>query len=347
VDRPESSEGSRLGRSNPAEQAKGPDVPARLRPQLVRAVDWASRYAVYAFIAVVLLVAAVLARSMFSSGNLSTMAIQAATLGVVTLGQMLVLLVRGIDLSVGAVMAIGAILVVETQGGRSIGLAFLLALALALAIGLVNGLLVAKRNVPPFVATLGMLILVEGARLAYTKGQASGLVPDLLGVFNTLRIGFLPLGTLGWIVLAVGVALVLRRTPLGRMIYATGSNPQAARLSGVRTDRIVMAMFVASSVLALFAGLLLSGYIGYVDQHLAAGYNLNSITAAVIGGTSFAGGRGTVAGTMAGVILVTILVSLVVAAGLPVELQFILQGIVLIAAVALQGLQSRIAEPTA
>jgi ribose/xylose/arabinose/galactoside ABC-type transport system permease subunit len=326
------------------EQAKDVGTAARLKPQFVRAVDWASRYAVYGFIAMALLVAAVVAPNMFSRGNLSTIAIQAATLGVVTLGQMMVLLVRGIDLSVGAVMAIGAILVVETQGGRSVGLAFLLALALALAIGLVNGLLVAKRKVPPFVATLGMLILVEGARLAYTKGQASGLVPDILRVFNTSRIGFLPLGALGWIGLALGVALVLRRTSLGRMIYATGSNPQAARLSGVPVDRVVMAMFLASSVLALLAGLLLSGFIGYVDQHLAAGYNLNSITAAVIGGTSFAGGRGTVSGTIAGVILVTILVSLVVAAGLPVELQFVLQGVVLIAAVALQGLRTRIVE---
>ena len=311
---------------------------------MVRAVDWSSRYAVYAFIAIVLVVAGIVAPNMFSTGNLSTIAIQAATLGVVTLGQMLVLLVRGIDLSVGAVMAIGAILVVETQGGRSIGLAFLLALVLALAIGLVNGLLVAKRKVPPFVATLGMLILVEGARLAYTKGQASGLVPDILGIFNTGRIGFLPLGAIGWIALSILTALVLQRTRWGRMIHATGSNPQAARLAGVPTDRIVIAMFVASSVLALFAGLLLSGYIGYVDQHLAAGYNLKSIAAAVIGGTSFAGGQGTVSGTMAGVVLVTIIVSVAVAAGLPVELQFVLQGLVLVAAVVLQGLRTRIVE---
>jgi ribose/xylose/arabinose/galactoside ABC-type transport system permease subunit len=332
-----------LARSSVSEKART-RARSRLRPQVVRAVDWASRYAVYAFIAIVLVVAGIVARNMFSTGNLSTIAIQAATLGVVTLGQMLVLLVRGIDLSVGAVMAIGAILVVETQGGRSIGLAFLLALALAVAIGLVNGLLVAKRRVPPFVATLGMLILVEGARLAYTKGQASGLVPDILGIFNTGRIGFLPLGAIGWIALSILTALVLQRTRWGRMIYATGSNPQAGRLAGVPTDRIVIAMFVASSVLALFAGLLLSGYIGYVDQHLAAGYNLKSIAAAVIGGTSFAGGQGTVSGTMAGVVLVTIIVSVAVAAGLPVELQFVLQGLVLIAAVVLQGLRSRIVE---
>lgn len=336
-----------MARNTVSEEAQRTRAPSRLRPQLVSLVDWASRYAVYAFIAIVLVVAAIVARNMFSRGNLSTIAIQAATLGVVTLGQMLVLLVRGIDLSVGAVMAIGAILVVETQGERSIGPAFLLALALALAIGLANGFLVAKRKVPPFVATLGMLILVEGARLAYTKGQASGLVPSILRVFNTGRIGFLPLGAIGWIALSIVAAVVLRRTRLGRMIYATGSNPQAARLAGVPTDRIVIAMFVASSVLALLAGLLLSGYIGYVDQHLAAGYNLNSITAAVIGGTSFAGGRGTVSGTTAGVVLVTIIVSVVVAAGLPVELQFVLQGIVLIAAVALQGLRSRIVEPSA
>jgi ribose/xylose/arabinose/galactoside ABC-type transport system permease subunit len=306
------------------------------------AVDLASRYSVYALIALTLAWTALFLPSFYASGNLGTLLLQVAVLGILTLGQVLVLLVRGIDLSVSAVMALGAVFVVESQSGRPILLSIAMAIALSVAIGIANGLLVTKRRVPPFVATLGMLIFVEGLRLAYTKGQASGLVPDGLRALTLDGIGPLRWAVLLWLALALGLAFVLSRTTLGRKIYAAGSNPVTARLSGVPVDRVVIGTFVACSLFALTAGLVLSGYIGYVDQHLGDGYNLTAISAAVVGGISFAGGRGTVAGAMAGVVLIALLANIVVVAGLPVELQIVLQGLVLILAVAIQGLRMRI-----
>jgi ribose/xylose/arabinose/galactoside ABC-type transport system permease subunit len=290
-------------------------------------------------IGAVVVYAALFLRPLFGPANLGTIGLQVAVLGLVSLGQMLVLLVRGLDLSVGAVMALGAVLVVDTQAGRPLAVSVLLAVGLALLIGAANGWLIVKRHVPPFVATLGMLIFVEGIRLAYTRGQASGAVPDVLRSLAVDGLGPIRWAVLIWIVVSILLYVVLAHTAFGRATYATGSNPAAARLARVPVDRVVVVMFIGSSLLALLTGVVLSGYIGYVDQHLGAGYNLNSITAAVIGGTSFSGGRGGVVGTAAGVLLVTLLINVVVVAGLPVEMQYVVEGVVLIAAVALQGLR--------
>jgi ribose transport system permease protein len=307
--------------------------------RLAEVLDWASRYAVYVLIGGVLVYAALFLPALYAPVNLSTIALSASVLGLVALGQMLVLLVRGLDLSVGAVMALGAVLVVDTQAGRPLWFSLSLAVFLAVAIGLANGWLVVKRHVPPFVATLGMLIFIEGARLAYTRGQASGLVPDFLRALVTEGVGPLRGAVAVWLGVAVVVWFVLARTQLGREIYATGTNPRAATMARIPVERIVIGAFVASSLLALLTGFVLSGYIGYIDQRLGAEFNLRSITAAVIGGTSFAGGRGGVPGTIAGVLLVTLLITVVVVAGLPIELQFVVEGLVLIAAVAIQGVR--------
>jgi ribose/xylose/arabinose/galactoside ABC-type transport system permease subunit len=258
-------------------------------------------------------------------------------LGVVAIGQTLVLLTRSIDMSVSAVLALGAVIVVQTQGGNSIGIALAQAIGVAALIGLANGLLVAKRHVPPFVATFGMLVFVQGARLAYTKGQASGTVPDLLRAISIDRLGPLPAALVVWLIVNVIVYFVLQYTRFGRWVYAVGGNPGAARYAGINVDWVLISAHIVCSVFAIMGGLLLSGYIGYVDLRLGADYNMNSIAAAVVGGTTFAGGKGNIFGTAAGVILLVMLLNLVVVLGLPIHWQFALQGIVLVLATALQG----------
>jgi ribose/xylose/arabinose/galactoside ABC-type transport system permease subunit len=129
----------------------------------------------------------------------------------------------------------------------------------------------------------------------------------------------------------------LRSTRYGRWIYAVGGNPSAARYAGIRVDAVVIAVHIVCSMLAMLGGLVLSGYIGYVDLRLGADYNTNSIAAAIIGGTTFTGGRGNLFGTAAGVALLIMLLNLVVVLGLPIHWQFVMQGSVLVLAVALQG----------
>jgi ribose/xylose/arabinose/galactoside ABC-type transport system permease subunit len=313
----------------------------RASATFVRAVDLAGQWAAPVASAIVLLLAAVFVPKFYEPGNLTTVAIQAAVLGIVAIGQMLVLLVAGLDLSVNAVLGLGAVIVIQNQQGFS-PVTVLEALAIALLVGLANGLLVAWRRVPPFIATFGMLIFVGGARLAYTHGQASGNVPGWLRVVGIGQIGPIPNATLTWILLTALAGGVLLYTRFGRYVYAVGANYAAARYAGVPTREVVVACYVACSVLALVAGLVLSGYIGYVDQRLGTDFNVNSIAAAIVGGTTFSGGRGNPLGTAAGAILLSILLDLVVVAGIPINWQLAVQGVVLVLATAIQGMRAHL-----
>jgi ribose/xylose/arabinose/galactoside ABC-type transport system permease subunit len=286
---------------------------------------------------VVLIIAALYAPAFYLPTNLKTVAIQIAILGIVAVGQTMVLLVRSIDLSVSAVLALGAVIVVQTEAGNPLWISIIQAFAVAAVVGLANGYLITKRGVPPFVATYGMLVFVQGARLAYTKGQASGTVPDFLRAISFEQVGPVPAALIVWIIVNIIFLFFLRRTRYGRWIYAVGGNPSAARYAGIRVDAVVIAVHAICSMLAMLGGLLLSGYIGYVDLRLGADYNLNSIAAAIVGGTTFTGGRGNLFGTAAGVALLILLLNLVVVLGLPIHWQFAMQGIVLVMATALQG----------
>jgi ribose/xylose/arabinose/galactoside ABC-type transport system permease subunit len=310
-------------------------------PGFVRAVDLAGQWAAPVASAVVLVMAAVFVPMFYEPGNLTTVAIQASVLGIVAVGQMLVLLVAGLDLSVNAVLGLGAVIVISNQQGFSV-LTVVEALGIALGVGLANGLLVAWRKVPPFIATFGMLIFVGGARLAYTHGQASGNVPAWLRVVGIGQLGPVPNAALAWILILVLVGAVLRYTRYGRYVYAVGANPEAARYAGVPTREVVVACYVACSVLALVGGLVLSGYIGYVDQRLGTDFNVNSIASAIVGGTTFSGGRGNPLGTAAGAILLSILLDLVVVAGIPINWQLAVQGVVLVLATAIQGMRGHL-----
>lgn len=308
-----------------------------------RTAIWIGDHSAYLGVVLILVIAAFVSPSLYQPSNLSNLARQAAILGVVSIGQMLVLLGRGFDLSVGAVMGLTAMVVTQASGhqGDTAWLGFLVALAIGLLVGAVNGWLVVGRQVPPFIATLGMFILIEGLRLAYTKGSFSGTVPTNLRSLAIGWLGPLPIPLLIWGGAAAIAALGLTRSFFGRWLYAAGGNPVAARLSGVPVGPVVAATFVLCGGLAVVGGTLLTGYTGYVDRYLGSGAELDSITAAIIGGATFAGGQGSVAGTIAGVVLLTMLVNLVVLMNLNVQLQLVVKGVILILAVALQGLRLR------
>jgi ribose transport system permease protein len=145
-----------------------------------------------------------------------------------------------------------------------------------------------------------------------------------------------------WVLLNLVFAFILYRTAYGRRIYAVGSDREAARLSGVAVDPVLISVYVLCALMAVVAGIVLSGYVGYVDRYLGRGFDLDSITAAVIGGTTFTGGRGSLLGTMVGVLLVQFLSSMLLFLGLDIEVQLVVKGLVVIAAVALYaGLGSR------
>ena len=274
--------------------------------------------------------------------NQETIAIvlrQASQLGIVAIGQTLILLVAGLDLSVGGVILMTSIAVAEVSNGRDemVLPAVLVAMGIGAVIGLGNGLLVTKRRVPPFVATLGMLVLVQGATQAYTLGVPGGFVPESLGAVNQSWFIFsIPL--LLWLALNAVFTFVLKGTTYGRRVYAVGSNIEAARLSGIPVDRIRISVYVLGSCLAVASGVVLTGYVGYVDRFIGVGLELDSIAAAIVGGTAFVGGRGGLMGTIAGVLLIQLLSTMALLMGLDIEVQYIIKGLVILGAVTLYSL---------
>ncbi len=306
-----------------------------------RVVDWLSHYAAFSAIIVALLVAAVFAPAFFSPGNLRAVLIQSAVLGIVVVGQTIALIGRGLDMSVAAVMTFTAVLVAQSTASGNVGLLASQLAVLAIVVGLANGLLVTWRGVPPFVATFALLIVVDGARLAYTRGQSAGSAPAWLKPIASQSVLGVPIPVILWIVLLAVTYVALTRTTWGRWLYAVGTNREAARHAGVPVNAVILSSFFATAFAAAAAGVLLTGYVGYVDNTLGADYNLNSMAAAIIGGVAFSGGRGGVIGSAMGALLLAILVNLVVVMGLDLYWQRIVQGGVLVVAVLIQGLRSR------
>jgi ribose/xylose/arabinose/galactoside ABC-type transport system permease subunit len=249
----------------------------------------------------------------------------------------------GLDISVAAIMQLATIAAAEiTQGENTLVVpAVLVCLALGAGVGLLNGVIIAKRRVPPFVATLGVSLAITGARMVYTRATPSGTLPPLMRILGQHRIGPVPVAALVFGAVAALAAVTLNWTTFGRRLYATGGNRQAARLCGVNVDRVSILTYIVSGLLSAVAGLVLAGYVGYADQWMGRGVELDSIAAAVVGGTSFAGGQGGVAGTIAGVLLVSILLNVVLLLNLNVQYQLVVKGLVIIGAVALYSVRGR------
>lgn len=298
-----------------------------------------SRYAPIIGLALALGAAAIVTPEFYSPTNLVNVLRQAAILGIVAIGQTFVLLAAGIDLSVGGVMGMSMIIAAQVSGGDDSSLvgAVALALLMGVVVGCVNALLVVKRNVPPFVATLATFILLEGARDAWTRGIPSGSIPGALQFFGQENIFFIPVPALLLFVIGGASIFVLRRSTFGRSLYAVGSNPRAAYMSGVRVGLIKYSAYVICSVLAAVGGLILSGYIGYVDRYLGQGFELDSIAASVVGGVALAGGKGGVGGALAGVGLLAVMTNIVIFLNFGESAQLFVKGLVIIAAVALQA----------
>lgn len=318
------------------------------RAQAVKVVDWLSRYSAISTTLLVLIIAALATPSFYESSNLRVVALQTSALGIVVLGQTVVLLVRGIDMSVSAVVAFtGVIAASAVSGIGDIALSLVIVVGLALAVGLVNGLLITWRKVPPFIATFIMLIVVSGGLLAYTRGQSSGSAPSWLRSIGSGSIFGVPLPFVIWVVMGVVLFFALTRTIWGRYIYSVGANQEASRHAGVPVVTVTMSAYLLAALCAVVGGLIYSGYQGYIDQNLGSNVNFNSIAAAIVGGVAFSGGRGGVLGAAVGALLLTILTNIVVVAGLDIYWQLIVQGAVLIFAVTINGLRDRWVHDTA
>lgn len=269
--------------------------------------------------------------------NLINVLTQAAPLGMVVIGQTFVLLVRGLDLSVASVMATAGVLATgfATVDNAMMPVIFAAAIALGAVVGLANGFLVAWRGVSPFLATLATTVVLQGIRFLYTEGSTGSTLPSGFQVIGQSRFLGLPVNMIALVVLALVCGFVLHLSPLGRRIYLVGGNPRGAALVGIRTRAVTVGCYVICSVIATIAGLFLIGYVGQVDQWTGKGYELDSIVAAVMGGVAITGGRGSIFGALLGVLILILMFNAVILLGLPVQLQWILKGVIIVAASAL------------
>ncbi|HVB20878.1 MAG TPA: ABC transporter permease [Ktedonobacteraceae bacterium] len=240
--------------------------------------------------------------------NLENLVRQVAVFAILSVGQLFVILTGGIDLSVGSVLGVsGGVTALLLADGMSIPLAILIGLLIGLGIGLINGLLVARLKLPPFIATLGMLGAARGLVLLLTGASTIAPLPDS---FNAIANGnFLGLPNLFWVLLIVAVlaAFVLGRTIFGRYVYAVGSNAESARLSGVPTNLVLIAVYCISGLLAGFAGILTTSRLGAGIPTAGTGYELQAIAGAVIGGASLSGAKGRVLGAVIGALIMAML----------------------------------------
>ena len=298
---------------------------------------------IYIALVVVLVLAAILSPAFFKPSNLFNVLRGAAPLGIVAVGQTIVMLGGGIDLSLAGGMALTTVVVADITQGQNLDLspALSLVVVIGIAVGLLNGLLVTKRKVPPFIATLGMAILLEGVRFVYTRAAPSGSIPPLVRFFANEAIGPIPTNLIIFLLVVAVFLFVTHKRPFGRHIFAIGANREAARLSGINVDLVTLWTYVICSVLAVLGGLILAGFVGYADNYLGRGYELDSIAAVVIGGTSFAGGSGGIGGTVVGVLLLSMLLNIVLLLSLPIEYQLVVKGSVIITAVALYSFRAR------
>jgi ribose/xylose/arabinose/galactoside ABC-type transport system permease subunit len=298
-----------------------------------------TRIAPLAILLLVGLAALAIEPGFYGPSNLRNVARGAAFLSVVALGQLLVVVVRGLDLSVGAVITATLLLIVEiagTQDGRLLR-ALVAVAAMAVAIGALNAFLVVIRRVPAILATLATYFLVQGVGLWLTEGRSRGRVPDELRVLGSGVVGQIPVPVVVATILGIVFAVVLTRSAFGREMYAVGSNPAAAHLAGIAHRRVTALAFVGSAVMAMIAGLMLAGNVGFYDRTLGVGYDLDSIAAVVLGGASLAGGNGTVGGTLAAAAGLAALDNLLLLAGVPAPAQLIAKGFVLFLAVLAAG----------
>ncbi|MBE2222215.1 MAG: ABC transporter permease [Anaerolineae bacterium] len=268
----------------------------------------------------------------------------AAFLGIIAAGQTLVILSggEGIDLSIGAVVTLAAILTFRINAGQNelVPLALIVALAAGTVIGLLNGLGVALLKVPPLVMTLGMAGVVQGLVLAITQGILAGDTAPMMGKYisSPLIIG-IPGVIFIWIFLAVLMWLLLERSTYGKQLFGIGVNRTTSRLSGVRVPLVVIVTYSISGLLAAFGGFMLLGFTQTVFLNLGGPYLFPSVAAVVVGGTALAGGKGSYWGTMAGALVLTLITSLLTAMQLPEAFKQITLGVILLVLISVYGRQ--------
>lgn len=299
-----------------------------------------SRNAIFVVLIAVYLAAVAVSQAFLDPTYLFNTVRQIAPVGIAAIGVTYVMILGGVDLSVGAVISLTAVLCAVQMDGDvgNIPIAIALACAAGLAIGTLNGVIVAFTRVSPFILTLGMGIAVLGLTQIYSGGTARGIVsPGFREFFNHRIGGAVPVLALAFLALALLGLLAERTTVFGRQLFLVGSNRAAALLSGLPVARITILAYALSGLFGALAGIALLARSGVSNTLSGQGLEFQVLAAVVLGGTTFEGGRGGVAGTIAGVLVLVLAFNLVNISGLPYHMQLVVMGAIIILASAIYG----------
>ncbi|MBP9479281.1 MAG: ABC transporter permease [Sebaldella sp.] len=244
----------------------------------------------------------------FSLTNFITIALQTAVVGIIAIGMTFVIITGGIDLSVGSIVAFsGVITGLALKTGMPMVMAIIIGLLTGTLCGLINGVLISKANLPPFISTLGLMMMGRGLVLAITNGiPVSGLSDSYASISGGSVMG-IPNPVIFLIILAVIFSFILKKTIIGKYTYAVGSNEDASKLSGINVSKIKCFVYGVSGLLSAVSGIILSSRLISAQPTEGMGYEMDAIAAVVIGGASLMGGTGTIIGTILGAFIMSIL----------------------------------------
>jgi len=282
----------------------------------------------------------------WTGDNVSLVLQQVMVVGVIAIGQTLIVLTAGVDLSCGTVMALGGIVMTKfaVELGLSVPLAVAAGIGVTTLLGAVNGLLVSRVKLPPFIVTLGTLNIAFALTQLYSHAQTvTDLPASMTSLGNAFRLGGTSVvyGVMVMLALYCFTWFALRETAAGRHVYAVGNNPEAARLTGIATQRVLFGVYVAAGILYGIASLLSVARTGVGDPNAGQTDNLDAITAVVIGGTSLFGGRGAILGSLVGALIVGVFRNGLTLMGVSSVYQILITGILVILAVGTDQLSRR------
>ena len=313
-----------------------------------------SKYGIFLIFIVMVVAASILSPAFLSPINLINIVRQMSVVGLIALGVTGVIVSAGIDLSSGSVVGLTAVVAASLAQSPDASapfypgvhvpliVALLAACVVGALVGLINGSLVAKTRIPPFIATLGTFTAIRGVALLYTGGRPISDLTDAYDFIGQGAVFGVPVPIIILVIMAVITHILYAHTKFGKYIYAIGGNEQAARVSGIDADKYKMLIYVYASFLAGLAGVVVSSRIGSGQPGLGVGYELDAIAAAVIGGTSLsAGGIGTVAGTIVGALIIGVLNNILDLMNVSAYWQQIIKGCIIVAAVILDQLKQR------
>lgn len=274
----------------------------------------------------------------FATGlNLRNLALASTVIAVMAIGQTFVILVAGIDLSVGAMLALSSVLSVGLTIKEKIpvGLSISIALSIGALFGLINGLAVTFLKIPPLIATLASMSVVRGFAYIYSGGMNITPTPDLFSRFQEATVFGIPAVIVFTFILGLVAHVILTKTAFGRQVFSTGGNPLASKLAGIRVNRVIVLCYMISGFCAALAGILLSARLDAGAATAGMGYELTVISACVIGGVSLFGGEGKIGAVFLGVLLLALVQNAINLLEVPANYDYVVSGLVIAAAASL------------